>query len=1110
MKITKNKILFFGCLFIGLQLTAQTPSKNYIVTTIPNIGVVNISQLTSTNSNATIQYLDGLGRPIQSVQRGIGPGVEKKDFITYTEYDGAGRDSIQWLPIPKSGNNGAFVALSTFKTEAANLYGSSEKPYVTIKYENSPLNRVTEQFGAGNDWYLNNKRNRTSYEANDGNIAYFYVNTSNSLVREGNYPTGTLYKTVSFDEDNKSVTEYKDKLGQVIMKRSDTNVDTYFVYNDLGQLCYVLPPLAADASGSADAVNKYGYVYRYDTRGNCIYRKLPGCEPVTMTYYPDDLLMTSQDGNQLAKNEWLYYEYDALRRLTKTSLVTSSSDVVLTENYYDNYNFIGSLTALNFATKDGYDGQHPSAKGLMTGTRVRILDNTNSYLITANYYDYKGQLVQSRSTNHLGGYDFVYNAYDFTEHVTKNFKAHSSQNTAGQTTVNELYDYRYDHAGRLDTTIYTLNDKAPVVLAANTYDDLGRLIVKLRHNRVDREEFEYNIRNWITHIMSGTNAFEENLYYTQSVSPTANGCYNGNIAQITWKYNTSTGNYKYSYDELNRLTSAILFSNGVPGPQYYELFTYDKMGNIKTLMRYGSSASSLLDNLTMTYNGNQVTRIDDPRGSRNSYATKEYNNQANTNNEMAYDLNGNLTKDLDRNIYTIKYNILNLPEIVQFKDGHQIINAYDASGKKLSSRYYTILMRSQVPVVNTLQPGQVLSLQYEMDYIGETGTFYLGNIEYGFNGCDPGWYWIDKIYNPEGYVNDLGIYNGPYYQYYRKDHLGNNREVWLANNNTTVQRTQYYPSGLPWASNTGDNPDLQNKKYNGKEFVEMHGYDTYDYGARGYYAAIDRWTSVDPLAEKYYSISPYAYCAGNPVRFIDPDGRFIGTTIGTIVGGIAGGINAYRNHKDVWAGVAEGAVSGMITGAAVDGAIAFTVATGGTGLLVVGAAAAAGTIGGAIGGVAGDVAGQTVTEVNKGASLTEINISTDNFTSKAISGAIGGTVNGVTGGTVSALGKLATASTKALQTTMSENITTTAATLTAQGASGATVNTAVNGITRGMGAAGSNTVNGIMKVDAAVSTITAVGTAAASNLQTTNTPTVQSQSQNNQNNTRNRPVWQLY
>jgi len=53
----------------------------------------------------------------------------------------------------------------------------------------------------------------------------------------------------------------------------------------------------------------------------------------------------------------------------------------------------------------------------------------------------------------------------------------------------------------------------------------------------------------------------------------------------------------------------------------------------------------------------------------------------------------------------------------------------------------------------------------------------------------------------------------------------------------------------------------------------MHGFDTYDYGARGYYPAIGRFTTIDPCAEKDYSISPYAYCDNNPVNRIDPDGR---------------------------------------------------------------------------------------------------------------------------------------------------------------------------------------------------------------------------------------------
>ncbi len=72
-----------------------------------------------------------------------------------------------------------------------------------------------------------------------------------------------------------------------------------------------------------------------------------------------------------------------------------------------------------------------------------------------------------------------------------------------------------------------------------------------------------------------------------------------------------------------------------------------------------------------------------------------------------------------------------------------------------------------------------LNLQYNMDIIDETGTFYIDNIEYGFNGCDPGVYMLDKVYNTEGYADRLGTYD-LYYNYTGRDHLGNNREVWLA------------------------------------------------------------------------------------------------------------------------------------------------------------------------------------------------------------------------------------------------------------------------------------------------------------------------------------------
>jgi len=161
------------------------------------------------------------------------------------------------------------------------------------------------------------------------------------------------------------------------------------------------------------------------------------------------------------------------------------------------------------------------------------------------------------------------------------------------------------------------------------------------------------------------------------------------------------------------------------------------------------------------------------------------------------------------------------------------------------------------------------------DYI--YGTEYLDNFEYGFeNDCGNYVMYLDKIYNSEGYA--MGLYNNyPYwysalnYNYYRKDHLGNIREVWCGTTHGTSQRTQYYPSGLPWAE--GEGQEVQNKKYNGKEWIEAHGLDEYYSQARMYYPAIMRTTTIDPLAEKYYSISPYAWCGNNPVRMVDPDGR---------------------------------------------------------------------------------------------------------------------------------------------------------------------------------------------------------------------------------------------
>ena len=116
----------------------------------------------------------------------------------------------------------------------------------------------------------------------------------------------------------------------------------------------------------------------------------------------------------------------------------------------------------------------------------------------------------------------------------------------------------------------------------------------------------------------------------------------------------------------------------------------------------------------------------------------------------------------------------------------------------------------------------------------------------------------------EGYINLTGTQQ---YHYYLKDHQGNNRVV--INQSGTVEETNHY---YPFGGVFGTTGNTQPYKYNGKELDTKQGLNWYDYGARHYDAALGRFTTNDPLAEKYYSMSPYTYCADNPVKFIDPNG----------------------------------------------------------------------------------------------------------------------------------------------------------------------------------------------------------------------------------------------
>ena len=406
---------------------------------------------------------------------------------------------------------------------------------------------------------------------------------------------------------------------------------------------------------------------------------------------------------------------------------------------------------------------------------------------------------------------------------------------SGKTTRTEVYTYTYDHADRISKVQHSLGSTA-ITLYDATYDNFGRLLTKQYHGTsTNKLTYAYNLRSWLTGI-SGT-CFTQNLYYNTGVGTAK---YNGSISSMTWKSgNESTvRGYKFTYDGLDRVlnatygetasisTNANRFSENVTG--------YDKNGNIKSLQRYGqtgASAYGLIDNLTFTLNGNQLSRVDDAVMASAYGGGFEFKDGVKQVGEYTYDANGNLTKDLNKGITDIQYNCLNLPSAVTFSDGSTITYVYAADGTKLRT----------------------------VHKIGgaTTTTDYCGNVVYE-NGAQK------LLITEEGYIT---LSDNKYY-YYLKDHQGNNRVV--INQSGAVEETNhYYLFGGVFASSTSTQP----YKYNSKEYDTKKGLNWYDYGARHYDAVLGRFMTVDPLAEKYYSESLYTYCYSNPINCIDPNGK---------------------------------------------------------------------------------------------------------------------------------------------------------------------------------------------------------------------------------------------
>ncbi len=985
----------------GCPLAGALSDENYIHTIIPQQETTNTENLNDNQKIENITYYDGFGRPMQSI--GIREGGSNEDIITHIEYDNLGRQKKDYLSYASLNDIGTYRSDALNKTNTHYLGAkyvddvnqSAPNPFSEKTFDESPLNRVLKQAAPGYDWRKGGGNEiEFDYQTNITNEVRLYtvlLDSDYTPTLQNNAPThynaGQLYKVTTKNENydgasskNHTTEEFKDKLGNIVLKRTYTDVDlngdgdtndaneteiqhdTYYVYNDLGHLSFVLPPKAEPSLAKPDAnkLTELCYQYKYDSRNRLVEKKLPGKGKEYIVYDKLNREVLTQGAVQRLNNEWLFTKYDILGRVVYTGIHTNTTNttridmqnyfdsqnnltsemyesqvtsgtgfnnsyytnthfpntniVLHSINYYDTYiNLpIGVPTSVVLMESPTNETNTSNVKDLVTVTKDRVLDGVNpdKWITTFTYYDDKSRPIYTYSDNpYLETVDIVENKLGFTGEVLKRKTTHIRNSV----TVTTLDTYTYDHAGRLKSQTQCIGDETmgytcpgigiivdlPLtgnitsdqvasnsitvtngtilpntrlwispdpteLIVFNNYDELGQLESKNVGGKelapLQSIDYTYNIRGWLKDINNvdnlGDDLFGFKIGYNQGSTP----LYNGNISMTKWRSANIDDNslkaYNYTYDAFNRIISATDNTN------HYNLknLSYDKNGNIKSLIRTGHLVNipepnipvhwGDMDDLSYDYDGNSNRLLKVSDAVVSSSGIGEFIDGNTIGNDYAYDANGNMTKDENKGITAITYNHLNLPTLVNINDGASNIGTisyiYDATGVKLKK------------VVST---GKIT--EYAGNYIYQGGS-------------------LKSFHHVEGYV-DVNDDNYNYvYQY--KDHLGNlrlsysdlDKDGTISANTEILEENNYYPFGLEHKGYNNNpsafaNPAL-NFKFGGKEYQDELGLGWYDVTARNYDSALGRWMNIDPLAEDMRKHSPYHFALNNPVFFQDYDG----------------------------------------------------------------------------------------------------------------------------------------------------------------------------------------------------------------------------------------------
>ena len=582
----------------------------------------------------------------------------------------------------------------------------------------------------------------------------------------------------------------------------------------------------------------------YDEKGQCVSKGLPGCDPIIYRYDKGNIPVLPYCRPQSVS---YYDDY-----LFMDDLVTSDTKQVLSCDTLSNYGIpvVGS----------------DRCKGLLTGTAVYSLTDPMSKTVSSFYYDYQGRLIQSHRKEALGGDGHIHQSLTFTGKPSRTRETVALPDGR----IDSLVTVRsYDGQERLVSETTSLNGRSQSV--SYGYDETGRMTGRIYGTEANpsalTETLSYNIRDQLTGLNSSV--FSMTLRYQE---PTLGSVpkYNGGISEWEWNHGAGaeTNAWSLSYDGSGRLTDARRFAGGAQTNSFSERsITYDRNSNALTLTRYGGNAATPEERLAYSYDGNLLSGISNTGASGGG-------------GQYTHDANGNMTHEglsgLD-----IVYNEQNLTR--RISSGGTTLAEYEylADGTKLRA----------------------------LDG-GGNGYQYRGSLIYTQTAgqSDSPVITLDCALTSAGRIVRENTADGSStykVQHYLRDHLGSVRAVIDGDTGTVIEASDYYPFGkriqvtdpvsepvegsqhaaepavAPVATATSEASTSSPNRwhFSGKESQSFlyANIPLLDFGARMYNPTIARWTTSDPMSEKYYGISPYVYCLGNPISIIDPNGMDIWT-----------------------------------------------------------------------------------------------------------------------------------------------------------------------------------------------------------------------------------------